>query len=472
MDTQKLQDYLNGVWDEEIIPKLEEYIRIPNQSPLFDPKWAEHEYMDQAVQLAYDWVVGRDLPGAKVEILRIAGRTPLLLVEIEGELSGEVLLYGHLDKQPPFEGWRTEEGLGPWTPVIQDGKLYGRGGADDGYAVFASIAAVEAIKKQGMAHPRLVVLIECSEESGSPDLPYYIDAYAKRIGSPELVICLDSGCGDYERLWNTTSLRGIVLGTLEVKVLREGVHSGDASGIVPSSFRVARQLLARLENAESGEIIPHELQAPIPDQRREQAKAAALVLDENVHQKFPFVDGMGPAVASLEELVLNRTWRGALSVTGQEGMPDLEKAGNVLRPGTSLKLSLRIPPTISSEEANAFVKALLETDPPYGAHVVYHLEHPGDGWNAPQTPSWLDELVNEASEAYFGNSACSMGEGGSIPFMGMLGEKFPEAQFLITGVLGPQSNAHGPNEFLHIDCGKKVTACVAHVLAKLGEVRG
>lgn len=471
MDTKQIRDYTDRLWDEEIIPNLEDYIRIPNQSPLFDPEWAAHGYMDEAVQLAYDWVVGRNLPGAKVEILKLGERTPVLMIEIDGTLPGDILLYGHLDKQPPFDGWRTQEGLGPWTPVIQDGKLYGRGGADDGYAVFASVAAVEAIQEQGIQHPRLVILIECSEESGSPDLSHYIDAYADRIGSPELVVCLDSGCGDYDRLWNTTSLRGIALGTLHVQVLREGVHSGDASGVVPSSFRIARQLLDRIEDVKSGEILPPQLKAEIPQQRVEQACAAAKVLGESVHQKFPFVEGMTPVDEPLSELVLNRTWRAALSVTGQGGMAPLANAGNVLRPGTSLKLSMRVPPTLSSEMASAVLKEILEKNPPYGAQVHFEVEHPGDGWNAPETLPWLEALVNEASETHFGNPSAAMGEGGSIPFMGMLGEKFPKAQFLITGVLGPQSNAHGPNEFLHIECGKKVTACVAHVLAKFGPAR-
>ncbi len=471
MNTTQLREFTDRLWNEEIISRLEEYITIPNQSPLFDADWKAHGYMDQAVTLAYDWVVGRNIKGATVQVLQLEGRTPTLMVEIEGTKPGTVLLYGHLDKQPPFDGWRTEEGLGPWTPVIKDGKLYGRGGADDGYAVFASVAAIQAMHEQNIEHPRLVVLIECSEESGSPDLPFYIDAHAEQIGTPDLVVCLDSGCGDWDRLWNTTSLRGVVVGTLRVDVLSEGVHSGDASGVVCSSFRVARQLLNRLEDIDTGAILPAALQQEIPSARVEQAGVAAEVLGDSVHGKFPFVEGMKPMAEDLTELILNRTWRGALSVTGQEGLAALENAGNVLRPCTALKLSLRIPPTLSSEFAASVLKEVLEADPPYGAKVEFIPEHPGDGWNAPAIAPWLEQLTDEASKLYFGNAPCSMGEGGSIPFMGMLGEKFPNAQFLITGVLGPHSNAHGPNEFLHLDCARKVTACVAYILAKYSEVR-
>ena len=471
MDTARLKEFTDALWNSEIIDRITEYIRIPNQSPLFDPDWQAHGHMDAAVGLAYDWVKKQGIKGAKVEVLRIEDRTPTLLMEVEGTLPGSVLLYGHLDKQPPFEGWRTEEGLGPWTPVIVDGRLYGRGGADDGYAVFASVAAIGALQEQGIPHPRLVVLIECSEESGSPDLPYYIDAYSDRIGTPDLVVCLDSGCGDYDRLWNTTSLRGVVVGTLKVNVLNEGVHSGDASGIVASSFRVIRELLGRIEESATGKTLPDFLDAEIPAARVDQAQVAAEVLGEAVYTKFPFREGMKPMAPLLPELILNRTWRSALSVTGQEGLPPLENAGNVLRPGTSLKLSVRVPPTACSATVAGQLKELLEANPPHDATVEFVPEHPGDGWNAPALAPWLEQLTTEASELYFSNPPCSMGEGGSIPFMGMLGEKFPEAQFLITGVLGPQSNAHGPNEFLHLECARKITASVAYILARFGEVR-
>jgi acetylornithine deacetylase/succinyl-diaminopimelate desuccinylase-like protein len=468
MNIEQCRQLVEGTWESSIIPTLHDYIRIPNQSPAFDPDWEAHGYMAQAVKLATDWVESRNLANSRLEVLQIPGRTPLVLLEVEGQKPGTVLLYGHLDKQPPFEGWRTEEGLGPWTPVIKDGKLYGRGGADDGYAIFASVTAIEALHAQNIPHPRLVVLIECSEESGSPDLPAYMEAYAERIGAPDLVICLDSGCGDYERMWSTTSLRGIVAGFLHVKVLREGVHSGDASGIVPSSFRIARQLLSRLEDPLTGEIFADGFQVEIPQERLEQADRAAVVLGDSVAGKFPYVDGMGPVSRDTAELILNRTWRPALSITGQAGLPDIAAAGNVLRPGTSLKLSLRVPPTLNAEEATARLKRLLEADPPYGAQVRFDLEHPATGWQAPATASWLVEAVNTASHSWFGNPSAAMGEGGSIPFMGMLGEQFPQAQFLITGVLGPHSNAHGPNEFLHLRCATNLTGSVAQIIAEMG----
>ncbi|HTC28460.1 M20 family metallopeptidase [Dyella sp.] len=466
MDTSRLTRYISDLWDAEIVPQLMDYIRIPNKSPMFDKDWVAHGHMDAAVKLMETWARTKlpALPGATLEVVRLEGRTPLIYIEVPGQNDDTVVLYGHLDKQPEMTGW--SEGLGPWIPVLKGDKLYGRGGADDGYAIFGSLAALLALQEQGIPHARCVILIEACEESGSYDLPYYVDHLASRIGNPSLVVCLDSGCGNYEQLWLTTSLRGMTGGELTVQVLEEGVHSGDASGVVPSSFRILRELLSRLEDPETGRIKPKELYAEIPQQRIDQANVSAGVLGKEIYTKFPFVDGMHPVTEDLTELVLNRTWRPQLAVTGAEGMPPLDSAGNVLRPKTAVKLSLRVPPTLNGAKAGEFVKQLLEKDPPYGAKVSFKLEKDGSGWNAPQLSPWLEKAVADASERFFGKPAAYMGEGGSIPFMGMLGSKFPQAQFLITGVLGPHSNAHGPNEFIHIPTGKKVTMVVADVVAR------
>ncbi len=463
LDRDATWGFVDDVWEREIVPELVRYIAIPNKSPHFDPRWKENGHMDEAVALVEAWCRAQDIPGLEVEVVRLPGRTPLIFMEIPGQGDDTVMLYGHLDKQPEMTGWR--DGLGPWKPVREGDRLYGRGGADDGYSAFASLTAIRALHQQGARHARCVVLIEGCEESGSFDLPFYIDHLAERIGEPSLVVCLDSGCGDYERLWSTTSLRGLVVGSLRVDILEEGVHSGDASGIVPSSFRILRTLLSRLEDETSGAIRPKELFVDVPAQREEQAAAAATILRKDVHAKFPLVKGARPLAGEPAELVLNRTWRPALSITGAEGLPALESAGNVLRPYTSVKVSLRVPPTLDADRAAKVVKALFEKDPPHGARVTFDASTGGQGWNAPELASWLETSVAGASQAYFGNPAAYMGEGGSIPFMGMLGEKFPKAQFLITGVLGPHSNAHGPNEFLHVPTGKKVTCCVAQVLA-------
>lgn len=464
MDPNRLERFVGSLWDDSIQPALVDYIRIPNKSPLFDPEWQRHGYMDDAVALAEQWCRDHLPGGASVDVVRLPGRTPVLFLEVPGNAAGTVLMYGHLDKQPEMSGWR--EGFGPWDPVVEGDKLYGRGGADDGYAVFASLTAVLAIREQGVPHPRCAILIECCEESGSFDLPHYVDRLAARIGQPDLVICLDSGCGNYDQLWLTTSLRGLVGGELTVEVLTEGVHSGDASGIVPSSFRIARQLIARLESDVTGEII-NAFHAEIPGQRVEQAQQAADVLGEAVYTKFPFASGVSPAVADRVQLILNRTWRPALEITGASGLPAMDQAGNVLRPRTGLKLSLRLPPTLDVRAAAEVLQKILERDPPHGAHVSFVAEQSASGWNAPVLTARLAASIDAASRRYFGQPSVQMGEGGTIPFMAMLGRQFPEAQFLVTGVLGPHSNAHGPNEFLHLPTARKVTCCIAQLLAEI-----
>ncbi len=463
MDQSRIAAFVEQAWDQSVIPELIEYIRIPNKSPLYDTEWKEHGHMEEAVALIEKWCRRQPIDGIVLEVVRLDGRTPLIFMEIPGENDDCVVLYGHLDKQPEMTGWR--EDLGPWLPVIEGDRLYGRGGADDGYSAFASLTALSALQEQGAPHSRCVVIIEACEESGSYDLPYYIDALAERIGTPSLVICLDSGCGNYDQLWCTTSLRGSVGGTLTIENLSEGVHSGDAGGVIPSTFRILRQLLTRLEDEETGEIKPSIYRVDIPDQRVTQTARAADVLGSAVYSKFPFIAEAGPITGSVEELIINRTWRAALAVTGADGLPSISNAGNVARPKTSVKLSLRIPPTCDAEAGTQVLKRLLESDPPYGAKVTFTPETPCGGWNSPALSPWLVRAASSASNEFFGAESIYMGEGGSIPFMGMLGEKFPEAQFLITGVLGPHSNAHGPNEFLHIPTGKKVTCCVASVLA-------
>jgi acetylornithine deacetylase/succinyl-diaminopimelate desuccinylase-like protein len=458
-------------WVEEqfarsIVPTLVEYIKIPNKSAMFDPDWKKLGHVDRAVELLSGWARDQLPAGATIEVVRLGERTPVIFIDIPatgGKPGDTVMLYGHLDKQPEMTGWR--EGLGPWTPVLDGDKLYGRGGADDGYAIFASLTAINAVRKDNLPHARCVVLIEACEESGSYDLPAYIEHLAPRIGELSLVVCLDSGCANYDQLWSTTSLRGLVIGNLEVSLLTEGVHSGDGTGVVAASERVIRQLLDRIDDSHTGTVKLEALATKIPPQRVLQAEKTAQVIGDEVWNKFPLQPGVEPVAKNNVELILNRTWRPGLAITGAEGWPAIGNAGNVLRPVTRLKLSIRIPPRVDPRTAAQAVKDALEKDPPYGAKVSFTDIGANAGWDAPEMAPWLDHALDQASQRHFGKPSMYMGEGGTIPFMYMLGEKFPKAQFCITGVLGPGSNAHGPNEFLHIPTARKLTLCVAEVLA-------
>lgn len=460
-----LSEFINALWDQDIVPTLCDYIAIPNVSQIFEPQWQGP--MDDAMALLEDWASEKAerISGATVEVLREANRSPLLTIDIPGTAPGNVFLYGHMDKQPGVAGW--DEGKGPWMPVLEGDKLYGRGGADDGYSLFAAMSALMALEAHNLPRPRAFIVIEAGEESGSPDLPYYIERLSTRIGAPDLIVCLDSGCGNYEQLWMTTSLRGIVAGTLSVKVLTEGVHSGDASGIVPSSFRILRQLLSRIEDQDTGAIRLPEFSVAIPQDRLAQAKAVAGTVGTAVYERMPFAGKTRPMADDPGELILNRTWRPQLAVIAMAGYPTPDVAGNVLLPETKAMLSIRLPPNCDPDRAANALKAALEKDPPYGAEVTFDVVVAQPGWNAPALAPWLEAAAKEASERYFGKPAALMGDGGGISFMEMLGRKYPAAQFMVTGVLGPHSNAHGPNEFLHLGAVKGVTAAVAEVLTAL-----
>ena len=463
MDVSRVVASIGKQWQGSILERLQAYVRIPNKSPMFDPNWERNGYMYAAADLIADWCRTQPIPGMRVEVRRLPGLTPIVLIDVPGELPDCVLMYGHLDKQPEFMGWLP--GLSPWEPVIRDGKLYGRGGADDGYAAFSSLAAIVALKEQKIPLPRCVVLIEASEESGSIHLPAHLDAIGNELGSPSLVVCLDAEAGNYDQVWCTTSLRGNITGELRVRMLTEGVHSGMATGIAATPFRVAQQLLARLENPVTGDLLINELQIAIPKDRFAQATAAAKVLGAAIAGKVPFAKGVQPVSNDPVELLINSTWRATLAVTGADGLPPTQNAGNVLLPEIALKVSLRLPPTCEPDAATAAVKATLERDPPYGAQVSFTSAGGAGGWNAPTFTPWLEESIGAASRKIFGREAVHAGSGGTIPFMGMLGERFPKTQFFVTGVLGPQANAHGPNEFLHLPYAKRLTAAVAQVVA-------
>jgi acetylornithine deacetylase/succinyl-diaminopimelate desuccinylase-like protein len=474
LDSAALQTFVDDMWNREIVPALTDYIAIPAKSPAYDPEWAANAFLERVVRDAATWVESKKVAGLKLEVVRLPGRTPVIFFEIPATKAGStetVLMYGHLDKQPEFSGWRND--LGPWTPKFEDGKLYGRGGADDGYAVYASLTAVMALDVQKIPRPRVVGLIETCEESGSYDLLPYVDALRERLGEVSLVVCLDSGAGNYDQLWLTTSLRGNLTGTLEVTVLDEGIHSGDSSGVVPSSFRILRHVLDRLEDSGTGRLLPESFHCEIPAERLDQARATAKILGDAVWQRFPWACGADggfvlPTTKDPFEALLNRTWRPTLSVTGAEGLPPLSNAGNVLRPRTAFKLSLRLPPLVDGPTATQQLKELLEADAPYNAKVVFKADHAAaTGWNAPTTAPWLASALDEASQKAWGAPCGYIGQGGTIPLMNMLEKGFPKAQFMVCGVLGPKSNAHGPNEFLHVPYGKKLTAAVAQVVAKL-----
>jgi acetylornithine deacetylase/succinyl-diaminopimelate desuccinylase-like protein len=490
-DTARTKKFIEEEWRAErakkspLIQSLEDFIKIPNLSPAFEANWADSGHADAAAKLLLDSVetlkrrwIGRGVKSNDIRAEILGGRdrpvyneagerrTPALLVKIPATgyaAADTILIYGHMDKQPEMNPWSP--GFGPRTPVVKNGRLYGRGSADDGYALFCALSAVAALREQNIPHARILVLIEGREESDGADIAWYLHTLRERLGHISLVLCLDSGAGDYERLWLTTSLRGLAGGILKVEVLSGPVHSGAASGVAPSPFRIMRLLLSRLEDEKSGFVKPKDFRTTIPTAVRSDATKTAAILGERVYSDFPFRHNVRPAVDDGAELLLNRTWRAQLSVTGVTGMPAAATAGNVILPFVEAKLSLRLPPTIDSANAAISLKKLLEQDPPYNARVSFVPENVMAGWRAPRRKAWLRNVVRDASLAFFGKDALNCGEGGSIDFMNALSKAYPQAQLLVTGVLGPHSNAHGADEALHLDMTRKLTMCVAHILA-------
>jgi acetylornithine deacetylase/succinyl-diaminopimelate desuccinylase-like protein len=466
--SEDLEKYVSVAYDKAI-PTLAEYIKIPNISPAFDKEWNTNGLIDQAMKHLYDWVLQQKVTGLTANIIKTKDRTPLLLCEITPEkYTKTILMYGHMDKQPPLDG-KWSNGLGPYTPVIRDGKLYGRGGADDGYAIFSSIIAIKALQENKMPHGNIIIMIEGGEESGSPDLMYYVESL--KISPPDLVVCLDSGCEDYKRLWLTTSLRGLASGVLEIKTLTTSVHSGDGGGAIPNCFDVMRQLLARVSDSKTGDMTPDYYSAipkiNIPGKQIKYSLQVVELLGKELFDRFPF-DGSTSITKDADKRKLlyynlRRSWGLNLAVVGIDGMPSVQNGGNAIHPQLRVSLSMRLPPNLDAQKASDALKLLLERDPPYGCSIKFHQDAVGSGWVANESEK-LEVLVNSCSEKIFKMPAYHLSEGGSIPFIKMLGEMFPKAEFLICGVLGPGSNAHSTDEFLDINYAKKLTTCVSMVL--------
>jgi len=458
-------------FEQLALPTLETYATIPCQSPNFDSDWATNGHIDAAVELFAQFARDRVYEASDVTIHRLEGRTPVLCVNIEATTDdeeteddrGTVVLYGHLDKQPPLGEW--SEGLDPYIPVRRGDRLYGRGLADDGYSTFAALLAIESLEEAGIPHPRCVVLIEACEESGSPDLEAYLDYLAPKLGQVELMICLDSGALTYDRLWVTTSLRGVVMIDVKIEVLERGMHSGLASGVVPSSFRVLRELLDRIEDTNTGTILLPEFHCEIPEHVRTAAVDVATEFGDIAAADMPAVEGLRFLGTAGADRIIRRTWMPTLSVVGMAGIPAPEIAGSVLRASTTATLSLRLPPLVDAHEALAALERVLTTDVPHGARVTLSRPEAADGWASPALQPWLMDAIEDASTQAFGAAAGCTGEGGTIPFLASLGRRYPGVQFVATGVLGPEANAHGIDEMLHLPTAVGVTNAVGTILA-------
>ena len=463
------------------LPVLSRYIEFKALSPDFDTdesgkeKWTSRRSLERTANFLAQWARTQipHIPGLTVQVHRLRGKTPLIFMEIPGfgvpEDAPGVLHYGHYDKQPADEPWR--EGLSPWKAVREGDKIYGRGGADDGYSIFASLGSIRLAVEQGAPRPRTVVLIEGSEESGSPHLAAHVKALRHRIGKIELVVCLDSGCGDFERLWLTTSLRGMVKGDLTAAVLEESIHSGSATPVAIDSGFVAMKHYLRLLDDQGNIKQTLGLHQPVLEEHQRTIAESADIIGRALEYEFKWVPGAGPnPMLSVTELLTRRNWWPTATWIGVGGVPESGKAGSKVRTHTTLTISLRVPPSGSAAALAGKVQQVLEANPIGRARVTFEVKQAADGWVAPPLEPWLERELHCASKAFYGNPMMRMGEGGTIPFMGMLEKELGgKLQFVIVGLLSPDAGAHAPNEYLHVPMVERLTASVAWITAAYGQ---
>ena len=473
MDMDDCLKFCMAAWQDggAAVEGLKSLIRVPNLTPSADPEFLTNGLIQQAIDAVKTWIEAQGIPGLKTTVFADPGREPLLLVEIPGTApdAKHVLTYGHLDKMPHLDpaGWRN--GLGPTTPVVEGNKIYGRGTNDDGYNSFCLMTAIRYLHEHGLKYPKITIILESGEESGDTEIKRYLDELKPRIGDVGLIVVLDCEAQDYDTVWCCTSLRGVVNGTLSIHHLATPCHSGMATGLVPSTFRIARMLISRLEDEQTGEIKVKEAHVEIPANRIQQAKDVAAHLGERSHEIVSPLDGCKLLTTDNSQLLINKAWKPGLAVTGCDGIPPIASASNVMRTNTDLKLSLRIPPGVDAEALGKTLKSVLEADPPYGAKVTYDCSAAGNGWCGRDFSPEIDQVITEASMKIFGNKPAYYGEGGSIPLCNKFQELWPEAQTLVTGCAGTDSNPHGYNESLDLPYTGKFTAIVAAILAKLAQ---
>ena len=458
---------IEEAWQGDALEALAEFVRLPAKSPDFDPDWEQNGVLLRALEDAARWAKVR-FPEGTFEILSAPGVTPVLWVDIPGTPPGRpALFYGHFDKQPEAGEW--SEGLAPFEPVLRDGRLYGRGTADDGYSFYAALTAARAMDEAGRKRPRIMGVFETREESGSGDLPHYLPELSKRAGRPSVLTVLDLGIQDKTRLWRTQSLRGVVTFTLKVEVLASGVHSGVTSGIVPSSFAVMRTLLDRLEDPATGRVKVASMHVPEPTRHMPALRRLAELSGEDLWKRFPWAGETEPRSFDPLELLLKNGWQPTLSILGAEGLPPVKEAGALIRPSTTLKLSFRIPPGVDAQKAAEDAVALVTTNVPSKAKVTVANLHAEPGFEAPAGAEWLDAAWSKASEELFRETAEDVFDGATIGILPKFVKAFGPCPFLCTGVLGTEDNAHAPDESVSLEYLTKLTCAVASVLDAVPE---
>jgi len=464
---QDCLNYCRTAWEAggQAIEGLMNLVRVPNLSPDYDKEFLTNGLIMKAIDVTKAWMETQGIKGLQSTVYHDPGRWPLLRVDIPAFNGGSrhILCYGHLDKMPHLDAAGWSEGLSATNPVIRGPKVYGRGTNDDGYNSFLVITALRYLEEHNLPHPKITILLETGEESSDEEITRYLHDLHDSIGDVDLICILDAESQDYETVWMCKSLRGVVAGVLSVKHLAVPCHSGMATGLVPSTFRIARELISRIENEKTGEILFPEAHVEIPQNRIDQCNAIAAHLGQGSVEIVTLLPGAKYLSEDFGQLLLNKAWKPGLAVTGQRGLPIVEEGSNVIRPETALKLSLRIPPGVDAEKCQAAMKKILEADPPYGATVEFKPLGAGCGWYGKDFDPLLDAAIKKATKAAFGAEPLYYGEGGSIPLCNTFQELWGKAQIIVTGCAGPDAKPHGYDESLDLPYTGKFTAVVASI---------
>jgi acetylornithine deacetylase/succinyl-diaminopimelate desuccinylase-like protein len=465
MDYEAALEFARAAWSPggSALEGLSAVIRIPNITSDYDPTFLTNGLVHTAISTARDWIISQGIPGATVRLFDAPGTYPVLLVDVPADRSDvTTAVYGHIDKMPHLDASGWSAGLSATDPVVRDGHLYGRGTADDCYSWYLAITSLKFLISAGLPRSRVLIFIESCEESGEDEFRDFLRDIAPTLPRLDRVFILDGSRGDLGTAWFCTSLRGIVTANLDVRHLARPCHSGMATGIVPSTFRIARGLLDRVEDAATGEIhLPAARVAP-PESAAETARAVAERLAGKL--AIDLIPGAQLIEGGIERRLIANWWEAGLSITGADGLPPIAKAGNVLRERTALRLSLRIPPTAERFECGRQLKETLETDPPYGAKVVCEILSCCPGWSTRELSNKTKETIAKATQAVFRQPPIYFGAGSSVPISGAFQEFWPDAEVTVTGVAGDESYCHGFDENINLEYAAKWTAMFAGIL--------
>ena len=473
MDTELLKKYVDKQFTLNILPNLMNFIRIPNLSPLFDPNWKTNGYLFKAANLIVSYAKSLNIKNAEINLLQDSGHTPMVFIEIPASRKNDnrtVIFYGHYDKQPYGTGWDKDKS--PTNPVIVDGRLYGRGSADDGYASFSILTAIKTCQEFNCLMPRICCLFEGAEESTDADLKYYFDKLIPILGDNVVAfIPLDSGCPDYDRLWMANSLRGIVDIDVNIQTLDQESHYGpEASGIIAENLFLMRKIYDGLVDSTNGEFKLEEFKIAedkIPAIVMEQMQKEIEIVGDNFIKNIPLYEGVSPLKTDVKELMINNRWKPSCFILGIDNCPKTEDRGFGVSSGINVRMSIRIPPTVDKNKAIEALKKALSDNIYFGAQVKLGYLDYGEGVLLANMSNKVKNILNKASLEFFGNESVFTGVGGSIPFIGYFQSKYPNTDIICTGIVGSDSHEHGPNENLNIEACKKMVCVLCYFLSKI-----